>query len=276
MTAATPAFLITVCLLLLPQNDQVLSGGSNGKRSFLFRNLLPGAHMSSHDLGANPDSYEFAAPHPEKEQPTATGVYARIWKRALDVVLSVVLLPVLLPIMALIWYAIQRDGGDAFFAQPRVGRGGKVYRCLKFRTMVPEAESVLEEMCADDPEVAEEWNKYQKLSDDPRITKIGHILRKTSLDELPQIINVLHGEMSLVGPRPFLPSQRETYDRAGGQAYYDLRPGVTGLWQIFSRHDTTFATRVQFDENYAEGMSLLSDLGLILRTVRVVLRGTGC
>lgn len=201
--------------------------------------------------------------------------YATSGKRILDLLIGMVLLPVLLPLMLTIWFALRRDGGAAIFVQPRVGRDGRIYSCYKFRTMVPNAERVLEEMCASDAGIAEEWAKFQKLANDPRITTIGRILRKTSLDELPQILNVLKGDMSLVGPRPFLPAQRDIYDRAGGCAYYTLRPGVTGLWQVFSRHDTTFASRVRFDEAYGANLSLLADLSLILRTAKAVLLRTG-
>lgn len=203
------------------------------------------------------------------------GIYASAGKRALDLLLSVLLLPALLPVMLVIWLVIRRDGGAAVFCQPRVGMNGRIFNCYKFRTMVVGAERVLEEMIASDPEVAQEWNRLQKLRHDPRITVIGRVLRKTSLDELPQILNVLKGDMSLVGPRPFLPSQQEIYDDAGGRAYYRLRPGVTGLWQVFSRHDTTFASRVRFDEAYGRNLSVLGDLSLILRTARVVLTRTG-
>ncbi|MGD9919727.1 MAG: sugar transferase, partial [Paenirhodobacter sp.] len=201
--------------------------------------------------------------------------YARAGKRALDVLISLLLLPALVPVMLAIWLVIRRDGGAALFCQPRVGVNGRVFACYKFRTMVVDAERVLEEMIARDPEVAEEWHRFQKLRRDPRITAIGRVLRKTSLDELPQILNVLKGDMSLVGPRPFLPSQKAIYDAAGGRAYYRLRPGITGLWQVFSRHDTTFASRVRFDEAYGRNLSASGDLSLILRTAKVVLLRTG-
>lgn len=207
---------------------------------------------------------------------TRTGtLYAHAGKRALDLLVSLLLLPALIPVMAAIWLVIRRDGGAALFCQPRVGMNGRVFGCYKFRTMVVDAERVLEEMIARDPEVAEEWHRLQKLRRDPRITAIGRVLRKTSLDELPQILNVLKGDMSLVGPRPFLPAQQPIYDAAGGHAYYRLRPGVTGLWQVFSRHDTTFASRVRFDEAYGQNLSALGDLSLILRTAKVVLSRTG-
>ena len=231
--------------------------------------------MAFNDIAAT--TVDFAArdyPH-VRSKGWPRGIYARFGKRALDLFLSLLMLPVLLPIIAILWLVIRSDGKAAFFCQPRVGRNGRVFNCYKFRTMVPDAERVLAEMCARDPAVAAEWNTFQKLRKDPRITAIGRVLRKTSLDELPQIINVLKGDMSLVGPRPFMPSQDALYREEGGRAYYHLRPGVTGMWQIFSRHDTTFASRVRFDETYGAKLSMLGDLALILRTATVVVSRTG-
>jgi lipopolysaccharide/colanic/teichoic acid biosynthesis glycosyltransferase len=202
-------------------------------------------------------------------------IYANYIKRGLDLLMCVFMIPVLLPFMAVIWLLVRRDGGPGLFIQPRVGRNGKTFMCFKFRTMVVNAEKALEDMCAKDPAVAAEWHKYQKLSKDPRISKVGRLLRATSLDELPQIFNVLLGDMSLVGPRPFLPSQRELYDAAGGASYYHVRPGITGPWQVFGRSATTFQARVQFDDTYHRNLSLTADLGLILRTVKVVVCRTG-
>ncbi|RWR26053.1 sugar transferase [Sinirhodobacter populi] len=202
-------------------------------------------------------------------------IYAGVVKRVIDLLLCVVMVPLLLPVLLVLWLLVRRDGGPGLFIQPRVGRNGKVFQCFKFRTMVVNAEKVLEDMCAKDPAVAEEWLKYQKLSNDPRISKVGKVLRATSLDELPQIFNVLMGDMSLVGPRPFLPSQKALYDEAGGNAYYRLRPGITGAWQVFGRSATTFKARVEFDEAYDRKLSFVSDMGLILRTVTVVFCRTG-
>lgn len=207
--------------------------------------------------------------------PVAKRIYIHFFKRVLDLVLCALLIPVLVPVMALIWVLVRRDGGPGLFIQPRVGQNGRVFQCFKFRTMVQDAERVLADMCAANPDVAKEWNTYQKLHDDPRVSKVGKVLRATSLDELPQIFNVLLGNMSLVGPRPFLPSQKDIYDKAGGHAYYKVRPGVTGPWQVFGRSATTFEARVQFDETYYRNVGLLADMGLILRTAKVVVCRTG-
>ena len=232
--------------------------------------------MTFRDLGLQPGNRSYDRPSDDAISQTATsGLYARFGKRVFDLVLSLFMLPVLVPVLAILWLWVRCDGGSALFCQTRVGRNGKTFACYKFRTMILDAERVLEQMCASDPVVAAEWHAQQKLRHDPRITRVGRILRKTSLDELPQILNVLTGDMSLVGPRPFLPAQKAIYDEAGGKAYYHLRPGVTGMWQVFGRHDTTFASRVRFDEAYGAAVSLWADASLILRTVKVVLHRTG-
>lgn len=231
--------------------------------------------MSYHDIGLHDEARRHEASALDIPHDHGWQAYRTFGKRLLDLALSLALLPVLAPIMGLIWALVRQDGGAALFCQPRVGRNGQVFFCYKFRTMVVDAERVLDTMLATDPVLATEWRRHQKLHNDPRITRFGDLLRKTSLDELPQIFNVLKGEMSLVGPRPFTPSQNALYRTAGGRAYYSLRPGVTGLWQVMSRHDTTFAARVRFDERYSAKCSLLGDLGLILRTIKVVLRRTG-
>jgi len=168
-------------------------------------------------------------------------------------------------------------GGRPLYAQPRVGMNGRVFRCWKVRTMVRDADAVLQKMLAEDPEIAAEWAVKQKLSRDPRITWIGGILRKTSLDELPQVWNVLRGDMSLVGPRPFTPDQQDLYprDALGRMPYLSLRPGITGLWQVSRRNEGSFAERAHYDGLYAASIGFLNDLRLIARTFGVVLRATG-
>lgn len=206
---------------------------------------------------------------------TSRWLYTRALKRILDILFCLAVLPLLLPIMLVIWLLVRRDGGPGLFIQPRVGLNGKVFPCFKFRSMVQDAEKVLAEMCANDPAIAQEWHTYQKLRKDPRISVVGRVLRATSLDELPQILNVLRGDMSFVGPRPFLPSQRELYDEAGGASYYKMRPGITGAWQVFGRSATTFKDRVAFDDRYYHNMGFRADTALILRTVKVVVCRTG-
>lgn len=207
------------------------------------------------------------APIPRK------GIYRLVAKRLLDITLILLAAPFVLPVVLLLAFAVSRDGGSAFYTQQRIGRGGRIFRMWKLRSMVPNADDHLERHLAANPDARAEWNSTQKLRNDPRITPLGRILRKTSLDELPQLWNVFVGQMSLVGPRPMMVSQKSMYP---GKAYYLMRPGVTGLWQTAGRHKTTFAARADFDTQYARDLSFGNDLRILWRTVAVVLRGTGC
>jgi exopolysaccharide production protein ExoY len=201
-----------------------------------------------------------------------SGFYGSYLKRALDVVAVAAALPFLMPLILLLAWLIRRDGGPAFYVQDRVGMNGRIFRLWKLRTMVPDAEERLADHLARNPAARAEWHETQKLKNDPRITRVGRLLRKTSIDELPQLWNVLRGEMSLVGPRPMMPAQQSLYP---GKAYYQLRPGLTGFWQISKRNETAFAGRADFDADYAARLSLFTDISVLLRTVRIVLRGTG-
>lgn len=202
--------------------------------------------------------------------------YLTVGKRLFDVLFALVLAPIILPIVFGLWVAVRFDGGPGFFRQPRVGRNGRVFMCWKLRTMRVDAEQELERLCRQDPEIAREWRIHQKLDKDPRITRLGGFLRATSLDELPQYLNVLLGDMSFVGPRPFLPAQAALYDSVpGSDAYYKLRPGITGLWQVIGRSETTFVSRVRYDADYMRQLSFANDMSLIWKTVGVVLKKTG-
>ncbi len=204
-------------------------------------------------------------------------VYANYGKRVFDLVFLVLAAPLVLPLIALIVLVVSLTGTRPFFSQQRVGQGGKVFRCWKVRTMVRDADAALLRLLAENADLAEEWAVNQKLSRDPRVTFIGRLLRKTSLDELPQLWNVMCGEMSLVGPRPFTPDQRGLYeaDFGGSAGYYMLRPGITGLWQVSRRNSGSFAERTLFDLDYARSLSFRGDLRIVLQTFVVVLRGTG-
>lgn len=204
-------------------------------------------------------------------------IYASYGKRAFDLLVLVLAAPAVLPLIALIVVVVSLTGSRPFYSQQRVGQGGKIFRCWKVRTMVRDADAALLRILAENGDLAAEWAVNQKLSRDPRVTVIGRFLRKTSLDELPQLWNVLRGEMSLVGPRPFTPDQRALYDaHPGGSAGYDmLRPGITGLWQVSCRNSGSFAERARFDLDYARSLSFRGDLRIIFRTFLVVLRGTG-
>jgi exopolysaccharide production protein ExoY len=198
----------------------------------------------------------------------------RLWlKRVMDVTLVLLSAPVVVPLVLLLAFVVQRDGGGAFYSQPRVGRGGRIFRIQKLRTMVPDADARLRHMLETDAAAKAEWDATQKLRNDPRITAAGVFLRRSSLDELPQLWNVLTGDMSLVGPRPMMPDQQALYP---GEAYYALRPGITGLWQTEGRNATTFAARADYDARYEARVTLVADLRILWRTVAVVLRGTGC
>lgn len=200
------------------------------------------------------------------------GIYRNFFKRFFDIAVVIASAPFVLPVIALLALIVARDGNNPFYTQARVGRGGREFRFWKLRSMIPNAEAALEAHLAADPEAAKEWERDQKLKNDPRITKIGHVIRKTSLDELPQLWNVLLGDMSLVGPRPMMPSQKSLYP---GAAYFELRPGITGYWQISDRNECSFAKRAVFDTTYNNDVSFKTDISVLLKTVGVVFRGTG-
>lgn len=198
--------------------------------------------------------------------------YARGAKRAFDLLFVLMVLPIILPVIAVVAVLVALDGGNPFFVQRRVGKDGRVFSMIKLRSMVVNAEDRLIAYLESNPEAKREWDEKQKLSRDPRITRVGRLIRKTSIDELPQFFNVLLGDMSVVGPRPMLPSQREMYP---GNAYYALKPGVTGFWQVGDRNSTSFADRARYDSEYFDAMSLTTDILVVFKTVRVVIVGTG-
>lgn len=202
------------------------------------------------------------------------GTYYRDFgKRSFDVVLVLIAaLPVLL-ILVILGFLVALDGKSPFYIQKRVGRNGRIFRMVKLRSMVFNAEERLREFLDQNPQASVMWERDQKLQDDPRVTAIGRFIRKTSLDELPQLWNVLIGDMSLVGPRPMMVNQQHLYP---GSAYYALRPGITGFWQISVRNGSSFAARAGFDSAYLRKLSLKTDLAVLFKTVGVVLRGTGC
>lgn len=198
----------------------------------------------------------------------------QIMKRAMDLFIAAVALILLSPVFLCLILMITRDGGPAFYAQRRIGKNGKTFQCWKFRSMVLNADQVLADLLAKDPKTKAEWEKDFKLKDDPRITKIGHFLRKTSLDEIPQFYNVLRGEMSIVGPRPIVDAERAYY---GDKFHYYLSvaPGITGLWQISGRNDVSYDQRVSMDCSYVQNWSNLKDMDIIIKTFGVVLKGKG-
>jgi undecaprenyl-phosphate galactose phosphotransferase len=198
----------------------------------------------------------------------------RFLKRMFDLAASAVLLIVLAPAMVFFSWRIRRTGGKAIFGHPRIGQYGKEFLCLKFRTMVPNAEQALTELLANNPSSRADWERDFKLKKDPRITPIGAFLRATSLDELPQLWNVLKGDMSLVGPRPIVEEELARYgDNAG--YYLEAPPGITGLWQISGRNDTGYEDRVALDCWYVRNWSLWYDVVILVKTIGVVFARRG-
>ena len=196
--------------------------------------------------------------------------WPRLLKRAFDLAAAAALLAFTAPLLLLVALKVKlADGGAVVFAHTRVGRHGRPFRCYKFRTMVPNSAEVLAELLARDPQARAEWAKDRKLKRDPRVTRLGRFLRKTSLDELPQLVNVLKGEMSLVGPRPVVPDELELYGEA--KVYYlQVRPGLTGLWQVSGRSDLDYARRVALDAWYVRNWTLWYDVLILCRTLLVV------
>lgn len=203
----------------------------------------------------------------------AGAAYAERGKRALDLVLVLMALPLALPIIVLSALLLWIESGLPFYSQDRLGQHGKRFRIFKLRTMVRDADARLQDCLHQDPALRREWDETQKLKKDPRITRVGRVLRVTSLDELPQLWNVFTGEMSLVGPRPMMPEQLPLYGEPA--AYFAVKPGITGLWQVSDRNEGSFAARAQADADYLSAMGLRMDLQLMWRTLGVVAKGTG-
>ena len=199
---------------------------------------------------------------------------SRFSKRIFDIVGALSIIVVLSPLLLYISRKVKKDGGPSIYGHERIGKGGKSFKCLKFRSMVINSKEVLDQLLTNDAEAREEWNKTFKLKNDPRITKIGHFLRKTSLDELPQLFNVLKGEMSLVGPRPIITAELERYNDEVD--YYLLsKPGMTGLWQVSGRSDVDYETRVYLDAWYVKNWSMWNDIAILFKTIGVVLKKDG-
>ncbi|GJD37511.1 UDP-glucose:undecaprenyl-phosphate glucose-1-phosphate transferase [Methylobacterium aerolatum] len=244
----------------MPDRNLILTGPrpersksrSESKRSSL---------ITHRDASAPPSSESVTIRHP---------LLDRAAKRAFDVAVALLCLILLSPLFALVALAIWSvDGGSPFYRHARLGRGGRGFGCLKFRSMRTDGDEVLARHLALSPTARAEWARARKLKRDPRVTPIGHLLRKSSLDELPQLLNVLRGDMSLVGPRPIVEAEVERYGEVAG-AYFAVRPGLTGAWQISGRSDTTYAERVRLDRHYVESRSFAGDLLIIVRTIPAV------
>lgn len=217
-----------------------------------------------------------AVPGPQRD---ATGrrpgvLLAQVLKRCFDAACAAILLVLLLPVFMMVAALVATDGGPILFRHRRVGRGGRTFDCLKFRTMIVDAQDTLSEYLALHPEAAEEWQRDQKLAFDPRITAMGKALRNSSLDELPQLINVLKGEMSLVGPRPVTEGELARYG-ADVAFYKSVRPGITGLWQVSGRNAVSYERRVALDVEYVRDWHLLKDIRILLMTPKAVMGRDG-
>ena len=197
-------------------------------------------------------------------------------KRTVDIVASTLALVFLAPLMILVALLVWvLDPGPVIYVQDRIGFGGKRFRIFKFRTMDTRAEDMLTGLLTSDPVSLSQWNERQKLSSDPRVTRFGYFLRMSSIDELPQLLNVLKGDMSLVGPRPIVASERVRYGRHFSD-YSRLRPGITGLWQVSGRNNTTYRRRVALDVTYGRRMSLAFDLKIMWNTLPAIVEAEGC
>jgi lipopolysaccharide/colanic/teichoic acid biosynthesis glycosyltransferase len=232
--------------------------------------------MYQHKVGLDEPSLEIDL----SEIPDEVAIEAGFWginggaKRAVDVMVSLLALLFLAPLMVLVFLAIRSDGGGAFYVQSRVGRGGKLFRMYKFRTMHTNAAAVLQRLLESDEVARAEWNRFQKLRNDPRVSGIGRFLRLSSIDELPQLFNVLKGDMSIVGQRPILANQRAAYGRHI-EGYEKARPGITGLWQVMGRNRFSFEQRAALGTDYVRHWTLGRDLWILLLTVPALLSSTG-
>jgi exopolysaccharide production protein ExoY len=252
---------------------------SSGERHVAFDNSdIPAESAVALDQGAlglrsfEPRTWE-AVPAPSPQHTAPAAPYAPA-KRVLDIVGAIVLALVFSPLMLAIVVLMRRGSGSIIYKHRRVGRDGRGFECLKFRTMVPNADQVLRDLLERDPAIKAEWVRDHKLRCDPRVTRLGRFLRRTSLDELPQLWNVVRGEMSLVGPRPVVREELLRYGR-NVRTYLAAKPGITGLWQVKGRNDTDYRRRVVLDTYYVRNQNLLLDLYILAQTTRVVLGGSG-
>lgn len=198
-----------------------------------------------------------------------------IGKRVFDICVATIGLIFLSPVLLSLFVLVRiQDGGPALFAHSRVGKNGKIFRCYKFRSMVVDAQQKLDTLLASDPAAADEWARDQKLRKDPRVTALGRFIRKSSLDELPQLLNILKGEMSVVGPRPIIQDELARYGDYDLD-YLSVTPGVTGLWQVSGRNDVSYDERVQMDVAYARSWTVLGDVWITLKTFPAVLLSRG-
>ena len=197
-----------------------------------------------------------------------------ILKDVMDRAGAAVALVLFSPLFLILAYKIKKDGGPVFYGHQRIGRGGRPFKCWKFRSMVMGSQDILKDLLEKDAAARDEYARTFKLKNDPRITPVGAVLRKTSLDEIPQLFNVLCGDMSLVGPRPIVEAEQSYYDDKIS-LYTSVKPGITGLWQVSGRSDTDYEQRVSLDSQYVKKWSLWNDIVIIFKTIHVVLTRKG-
>ena len=230
------------------------------------------------DVRSGIDGHDFERPPVSASQGWVRArkepLYRRTLKRWMDIGFVLMALPFVAPVVLVLAAVLKVTGQSPFFTQDRVGLGGRTFRLWKLRTMVPDAEARLQDFLQKDDVARREWDTYQKLSHDPRITDFGQFLRKSSLDELPQLWNVFRGDMSLVGPRPALPKEVALYDRDAVRRL-DVRPGLTGLWQVSGRSDLPWDETVRLDVFYVDNWSVMQDLSIMMRTAGAVLGSRG-
>lgn len=195
--------------------------------------------------------------------------YTTNFKRFLDLAICISILPAVLPILGILWVVAKLDGGPGFFGHQRVGRNNKLFNCLKIRSMRQDSQTYLAKYLADNPNARAEWEENQKLKHDPRISKFGNFIRKTSLDELPQIFNVLAGDMSLVGPRPITEEELKRYG-SNVSAYLAMKPGITGIWQTSGRSNVSYDERVEMDVTYSKTVSFWTDIKIMFLTAKTL------
>lgn len=230
-------------------------------------------HVSMALRAFEPPQWKGAPAHPVDLLSPSTSSYTGT-KRIVDVAGAIVLTAIFSPLILAIIVLMRRNGGSIIYKHRRIGQDGRAFECLKFRTMIPNADQVLRELLERDANIKAEWVRDHKLRCDPRVTTLGKFLRRTSLDELPQLWNVIRGEMSLVGPRPVVREELLRYGR-NVRAYLSAKPGITGLWQVKGRNDTDYRRRVVLDTYYVRNQNLRLDLYILLKTTQVVLGGSG-
>jgi exopolysaccharide production protein ExoY len=263
----------------MPVLETQACGREDGRAPFFFAghpSSLLESTATSHLINTiDPPANDGNSAPPVTGRSVADGAQG-LWIRGFDVTVAGIAVIILLPLMLLIALLVKMTSpGPALFRQQRVGRDGVLFPCLKFRSMVIDAQAQLDRLLAQSEDARLEWERDQKLRDDPRITPIGDFLRKTSLDELPQLFNILVGQMSIVGPRPIVEGEIVRYGSRFTD-YCSVRPGLTGLWQISGRNDVSYAMRVRLDSRYAHRQSLALNVAICVKTVPAILTSRGC